>query len=274
MKLLEKFIKGKAFDENLCEDGFYFSEDFVVVVDGATSKSKRNFDGKSSGKVATEIALESVKKFKFDICARQAVDIITNEIAIFYKKRGVFEEFDKNQLERASASIVIYSCHRKEIWMVGDCQALVDSEQISNNKKIDDILANARACFVEALLANGDSVEDLLKNDLGRKFISPMLEKQSIFQNNNKNLEYSYWVIDGFEVLDEGIKIIPVPVAKNIVLATDGYPKIFNNLEETEEYLRQMIEKDPLCCNLNKGTKGVDFGNCSYDDRVYLSFEG
>jgi glycerophosphoryl diester phosphodiesterase len=57
-----------------------------------------------------------------------------------------------------------------------------------------------------------------------------------------------------------------------IILASDGYPELFDTLEETERYLFQMLTKDPLCIHELRGTKGVRPGNQSFDDRSYISF--
>ena len=45
MEILEKFIFGKKQDK--CEDGYFINDDFIVVVDGVTSKGKKLWDGKT-----------------------------------------------------------------------------------------------------------------------------------------------------------------------------------------------------------------------------------
>jgi hypothetical protein len=47
---------------------------------------------------------------------------------------------------------------------------------------------------------------------------------------------------------------------------------IVSVLAETEKYLFNLLDKDPLCIHELRGTKGVINGNQSFDDRSYISF--
>jgi glycerophosphoryl diester phosphodiesterase len=57
-----------------------------------------------------------------------------------------------------------------------------------------------------------------------------------------------------------------------VILASDGYPELFDTLQETEEHLQKIIQEDPLCYKLQSLTKAVYPGQCSYDDRSYIRF--
>ena len=63
-----------------------------------------------------------------------------------------------------------------------------------------------------------------------------------------------------------------IPEFSEVVLASDGYPKLFGTLEESEHYLQKVLAEDPLCISLNKQTKGLMVGNNSYDDRTFVRF--
>jgi glycerophosphoryl diester phosphodiesterase len=67
-----------------------------------------------------------------------------------------------------------------------------------------------------------------------------------------------------------GIKTIDVSRAREIVLATDGYPFLKPTLAESEAALRELLRKDPMLVTLYQATKGIMQGNCSFDDRAYL----
>ncbi len=58
-----------------------------------------------------------------------------------------------------------------------------------------------------------------------------------------------------------------------IVLASDGYPKLKSTLKESEEELAKIIEIDPLCYKTYFSTKGLKKGNFSFDDRTYIRFK-
>lgn len=268
MKIIEEFIQGKNKDEKLCEDGIFISEDFLAVIDGATAKSDREDDGKKSGRIAMEVIKKSLASLSANVTAYNAIKSISMDVSKICESYGIL-----NNLERPTASIVVYSCCRQEIWMLGDCQVLADNKLIKNDKLIDALLAEVRSCYLYSEILNGVSIKDLMIKDTGREFILPMLKKQSTFQNSKEDNEYVYGVIDGMEVLEKFIKIIDVSKIKQIVLASDGYPQIFATLKQSEDYLSDIIKKDPLCFIINKSTKGIIKDNLSFDDRAYISFQ-
>lgn len=268
MHIVEEFVQGKNKDEKFCEDGIFISSDFLAVIDGATAKSESEYDGKKSGRIAMEVIKKSLAVLPKDITAYEAIKIISDDISKICTSYGIV-----NNLERPTASIVIYSHYRQEIWVLGDCQVMIDGEIVKNDKKIDSLLSEVRSCYLYSEILNGVSINELMIKDTGREFILPMLKRQWIFQNSKEDNEYAYGVVDGLEVLEKFIKIIDVSKAKQIVLASDGYPQLFSTLKETESYLNYVIQKDPLCFITNKSTKGIMKDNLSFDDRAYLNFK-
>jgi glycerophosphoryl diester phosphodiesterase len=83
---------------------------------------------------------------------------------------------------------------------------------------------------------------------------------------------FGYSVFDGMGINKNLIKIYTVKAGDHVVLASDGYPKLFDTLKESEEYLKWVLEIDPLSIKENKQTKMIKKGNISFDDRSYLSF--
>ena len=272
MKILEQFIEGKKQDEELCEDGIFVSDDFISIIDGATTKGNMKIDDKTPGRTAMEVIKISLGKAPKDISASDMIKQIFNDLTEFYKQHSIYEQVRDNPSERPTASISIYSCHHKEIWFVGDCQAFVDGVHINNEKNIDIVLSEARAAYIQTEIDSGVSVDSLMQHDTGREFIFPMLKRQGMFQNNKNKSEYSYDVIDGFNVENCEVQVVSAYNAKNIVLASDGYPKVFDTLSVSEEYLEKILKEDPLCFKLYKSTKGIEKGNTSFDDRSYISF--
>jgi hypothetical protein len=55
-----------------------------------------------------------------------------------------------------------------------------------------------------------------------------------------------------------------------LILSSDGYPRLFDTLLETEDYLKQCLIEDPLCYKTIISTKGIKEGQSSFDDRCYL----
>lgn len=266
----ESFLKGKKNPETN-EDGIIITPYFAAVIDGATSKSDFSLDGKTSGRLAMELVLEAIRDFPKDIDAEEAIRRITEKIDSFYVKHNLLDELREQSSKRFTANGVIYSHVRGEVWQIGDCQCIIGNLYSSNGKEIDAIMANARAVVNEVALLDGNAMRDLEEHDPGRDFIYPFLHAQAILQNNsNKSQRYSFPVFDGFPVNMEQVNIFPINKHKEIILASDGYPHLFSTLKESECYLMNILENDPMCMRLYKSTKGLKRGNCSFDDRAYL----
>lgn len=171
--------------------------------------------------------------------------------------------------ERLCASAIIYSRLRREIWMVGDCQCMIGGEYFDNPKPYELPLAEMRVKKVRELLAQGVSQHDLLQpHDPAREVMIPtMLE---VMQNQN----LAYAVIDGFKIPEDKVRIIPLNFQPwEIVMASDGYPKLADTLEETETLLDYQRKTDPLNIGTFKATKAFVEGNNSFDDRSYIRFQ-
>jgi glycerophosphoryl diester phosphodiesterase len=273
MKIVEQFIQSRTPNAEDCEDGIFVNNHFVAVVDGATSKSGTKWNGKKSGKIAVELILSRLGELSADSGASLAMSELNKAIADWCKEKGVYEQLRDNPIERCVASVVIFSRAKNQIWFVGDCQALVDGDLFTNNKLIDDITSSTRALFIESALLEGKTIADLQEHDSGRDFIFPLLEKQNLFQNIKKDSEFKYEVLDGFFEDASTIKIIDVPKdAKEIVLASDGYPVLASTLAESESVLKEILAEDPLLFRRYKSTKGLQTGSLSYDDRSYIRF--
>ena len=98
----------------------------------------------------------------------------------------------------------------------------------------------------------------------------PFLKKQSIFAN--KDGYFGYAVIDGTDINEMLIKAYSLTKGDRVVLASDGYPKLFPTLRGSEDYLAKVLKSDPLAINENKQTKMKSKESISFDDRSYLSF--
>lgn len=283
MHIIEEFIEGKHPDQSRCEDMIYKGERFIAVVDGATSKDKRTFDGKTSGRVAAEIvcqALSDIERVRselntpFDIC-----DNIRKAFVPFYAKHDI--DYINEPTKRAIASVVIYDSRNRKLFFVGDCQAqlvLVGEDApltLTNEKEIDYITSRARSLYIETLIKSGQATEEaLIEQDLGREFIEPLLKHQMVFQNTEGL--YAYECFDGTPVPLNRIKIVDLDKVSNldkIILASDGYPIVRQTLEATERELHGLLKEDPLCYKKNFGAKGLVKGNYSFDDRSYISFK-
>ena len=271
MNIEERFVCGKKNDSSLCEDSVVVTDNFAAVIDGSTSKGTVKYMDKSTGRAASEYIAHYIEHIlDEDADIRAFADGATAVIHNAYISAGVADMVHEKAENRMTASTVVYSRKRKEIWMIGDCQCLVDNVLHTNGKKIDDVLAFMRAAVIALAQKRGASVSDILKHDVGREAIMPFLREQCAFQNDAQAGEFGYGVIDGFEIPERFLKVIDVSDARSIVLASDGYPKLMPTLAESECELNRLIAEEPLMTGKFKATKGLTAGQCSFDDRSYL----
>ena len=262
MEIFEQFIKGKNKNQSLCEDMLFVSDDFIAVIDGVTAKTDILFDGKTGGKAAAEKICEAISSFSKDVNIKEAVESLSRSVKSLYNK--------DTPSGSAAASVIIYSNFHKEIWSVGDCQCYVNDVFYSHEKEIDSIVSDMRALVLEMSRREGASDEDLSQKDVGREFILPVIKKQQMFANAGG--KFSYGVINGSEVLSRDTVIHKVNAGDEIVLASDGYPKLMRTLEESEFLLREEIKNNPMCDKNFRSTKGVQKDLLSFDDRTYIRF--
>jgi len=276
MEIIEKFRISKTGKLEDCEDFINFNEHFVIVVDGTTSKSDLKWDGKESGLVAAKLISNSINDFAFDITKEDAVEKMTLIIERFYRQNRILITMKSNPQNRISCSVIIFSKYQQQIWMIGDCQCLIDGKLHNNEKKIDKILSEFRRIYIEMELMDGKTIKDLQTNDTGREAIFPFLKKQGILSDKRKKrlMEYKYAVIDGFSINPKKTKIIKIKRnTREIIFASDGYPELKSTLEQSERILKKILKRDPLLFKEYKSTKGLVPGNASFDDRCYIRFK-
>ena len=253
MTITEQFICGKHTAAD-CEDGIVITNDFAAVIDGSTSKTPKRLDpSMKNGRFAMLLISEYIKQMPAGYTMNDFCRGITLRITEEYAKRGIAEDMAKHPEERLTASAIIYSNSRKEVWMVGDCQAIIDGEYYDNSKPYEQEIAMQRATFIK----NGMSPKE------ARRAIEPQLIKAMLEGQNRQ-----YAVIDGTPIYIPGTRI--VTASHCVVLASDGYPTLLPTLHESEEALAQHLTDDPQNITDFIATKGLVEGNVSFDDRAYI----
>ncbi|MFG3097538.1 hypothetical protein [Streptomyces sp. NPDC048202] len=265
MRLIEQALTSKTGNSEDCEDTLVFTSDFAAVIDGVTDKAGRLFSGMTGGRFVAQVLARTISGLPSDTTCKEAVLTMTQTIA------GHLPD-DLPISERPGAVATIYSARRREVWQIGDTGYWYEGlSPVRAPKHVDEITVAMRTAVVRAELLNGRESHELLADDVGRAAILPLLRRQSVFANNPAADDLAYAVIDGRDVPMSLIEVIPVPESiRVLVLASDGYPRIFPTLQETEASLRQLLIQDPLCIGPLAGTKGVRPGNVGYDDRAYL----
>ena len=273
MKIIESNIIGKKSQE-ACEDGLVMTDDFIAVIDGSTSKTPKHLSpDMKNGRYAMMLISEYIQQeMKADATVDEFCEGIT---AYIYNKvylpMGIEEQLRLHPEERLTASAVVYSNHRKEVWMVGDCQAIINRKLYDNSKPYEQEIAARRVALIQQGMTPAEA----------RKSIEPLLI-EAMLGGQNK----CYAVIDGFPIYREGVRVVSLEEesstissfsecntpSQEIVLASDGYPFLKPTLAESEAALEHLIAHDPQCIHDFIATKGLVAGNKSFDDRTYIRF--
>lgn len=288
MKIIESSIIGKKSQE-ACEDGMVVTDDFIAVIDGSTSKTPKHLNpDMKNGRYAMMLISEYIREeLKADASADEFCQGVTAYIYNkVYEKLGVEERLKEHPEERLTASAILYSRTRNEVWMVGDCQAIIGGKLYENGKPYEEKIARKRVELIEQGLSPAEA----------RKQIEPLLIKAMLSGQNQ-----TYTVIDGFPIYREGVKVVSVSdscsvqdsvpasdsvpcsdsvsasgtipsSSSEIVLASDGYPFLKPTLAASEAALAEQIANDPQNIHSFIATKGIVEGNKSFDDRTYIRF--
>lgn len=288
MKIIESSIIGKKSPE-ACEDGMVVTDDFIAVIDGSTSKTPKHLNpDMKNGRYAMMLISEYIRE---ELKADASVDEFCQGVTAYiynkvYEKLGVEERLKEHPEERLTASAILYSRTKNEVWMVGDCQAIIAGKLYENGKPYEEKIARKRVELIEQGLSPAEA----------RKQIEPLLIEAMLSGQNQ-----TYTVIDGFPIYREGVKVVSVsdscsvqdsvPVSDSvpcsdsvsasgtipsssseIVLASDGYPFLKPTLAASEAALAEQIANDPQNIHSFIATKGIVEGNKSFDDRTYIRF--
>ena len=148
MNIVETFIKGKR-DAAHCEDGIVLTPHYAAVIDGSTSKTPFCLSPTMrNGRYAMTLISEYIGAMPHDATCGDFCKGITQVIADEYRRAGVHDRMEAHPEERLCASAIVYSDVRHEVWMLGDCQAIVDGTFYDNAKPYEQDIARRRAALI------------------------------------------------------------------------------------------------------------------------------
>jgi glycerophosphoryl diester phosphodiesterase len=271
MQIIEQSIIPKN-PTKKSEDGIVVTADYVAVIDGSTSKTDRRYSCyRSNGRYAMELIAAYLRRAPKNLSCHQFCIGATKQLRSRYSSirarlhGGGLNRLAEHPEERLTASAIIFSRMRREIWMIGDCQCYIGDQYYDNPKPSEEILASQRA---EIIKSSPQPWDHFRQHDTAREAIIPHMLVTMQFQNK------TYSVIDGFPIPEQYVRIITLDFQPwEIVLASDGYPWLCKTLAESEERLRWQKENDPLNIGEFKATKAFMQGQDSFDDRAYIRFK-
>ncbi len=267
MRVVESLCVGKGPDPAACEDALLVTPDFVVVCDGVTAKVPGTVAGMSRGRYAAQLVVEVVSALPTGAALGDFLTAVRERFAAAYAADGSVGI--PEVVRRIQTCAAVLSVARREVWVVGDCQVLVDGREVVDTRiALESVTAAARGLFLEAALVRGAAEADLLADDPSQVHLRPFVACGVEFGNREHPLGFG--VLDGTEVPLSLIPVIDVSAATEVVLATDGYPTLLPTLAASEAALARTLADDPLCIRTNPATKGLVAGQTSFDDRTYV----
>lgn len=241
-----------------------FSDNYIAMIDGATSKTLHDVKGMTGGSFVAKVIQECLPRMPGALDGAELVEAITQKVD------ALLPDIAWKQ-ERPNAVAAILSLQSMSITTVGDIGVMINGHGAFHEKEIDQVMSRARSAYSQAIIAeHPHRLEQLRSSDPGREFIFPLLSSQHVFQNNAESA-YGYGCIDGTSVPMKFIEVANISSGDEVVLATDGYPALCQSLGEAEAYLSQSLKEDPMRIGAAMGTKGFNSATqASFDDRSYL----
>lgn len=265
--LMESAVYARRDDGPASEDVIADGDDFFVLADGATDKSGIDFDGRTGGLVVAEIVCRVVAAAS----SGTKTSVLVERINAEYQSALAPWLARIDPVDRPSASFVALDKRIGAVVRVGDTTWRTRDCMHRGAKRIDQITADARACLIRCLLAEGRDQDELRTDDPGRGMILPLLRHQAVLRNDpSKSNDLAFGAIDGRPVPEHFVEAWTlVSDVTEVVLASDGYPSVEMTLAASERLLAEDIETDPLHIGAHRGTKAVVPGGTAFDDRAY-----
>lgn len=270
MEVIEQITVGRLGNPELCEDVIFVSSDFAAVFDGVPDRSGNLWRGMKGGRFAALLLAEALlSELTADATAVECFNLLTERLgqAISAQRPEGFAA------DAPAATALIYSAARREVWRVGDGLFAVDGVTTAKPMLIDEVMTQFRIAYIESLLAGGMSAAEVAEQDQEAVWqaLLPVLAQQHHFANNPLAGRFAYGVVNGSVIPPVFIDCVRLDEnAKELVIASDGYPRLFKTADETEAFLAEVNEQDPLRIGRYPHLRAKRPEWSSVDDRAYL----
>lgn len=243
LSVIEHLVRSKIGDPDRGDDRILVGDDIVAVIDGVSRRPGDTFDGAVAADIVAEVLASSSGATLGDVVStitRRIADISCGSVA----PGAVF------------AAVV---ASRREVWRVGDPNVRIDGVTFGGATAPDAVSTTARA-FLETTRCGDPSAIAIELSGAQRKLA-------------NRLTVGGYAVLDGTTVPSDFLEVWALDNREHrIVLTTDGYGTVFDDLDRTEARRVYDRERDPLgvLANLHYG-KDLLAGAEAFDDRGFVS---
>lgn len=163
------------------------------------------------------------------------------------------------------ASLALYNAVRREVWLVGECQARVDGVQHGQTSLSRTMRQQARRAAIRQIQAEGATDTELLLLPPAPTFegLAPAL--------NATMTALAIGAVNGTKIPPWLVTVLEVPPdVEEVVLATRGYPYVGPTLQDSEVVLRDLMQADPMGIDQVLTDDGWRLGTTGFADRTYL----
>ena len=270
LKPIESSCISKVGEEMGNHDALVINGNYIAVFDAAQARGWRAWDGWPAGVFARKIMVSTLENLVGDLEAEEVVR--TLEETLQKETARCMEKMEDSQVYAYPQSrVLIYSAAKHEIWRLGDSPFCIDGELHYQRSEAYELAAEKRAEVMERFLANDRSdLRDLINTDYGRSSAMDIIVEEERRVDGVEILSGRADV--DMDVLLSHLEIYPVATDSEVILASDGYPRILPTLAESEDWLAAERARDPLFIHDYKSLCGAMDEHTGYDDRTYVRF--
>lgn len=257
MRVVSAFSCGKGGSPNL--DRLVATDAWVAVIDGVTPKS----EDMTGAVAATELLVDDLA------AAVEAADPLLDPYDLVDRLAEVTAGHQGRH--RPCAAGAVFSLAARRVVLVTDTWVSVDGEARFYGHRYEELVSGIRRAITERELAAGRSMAELRRDDPGRQAIADLLAREAELMNVDAYGDYFYAAWTGQPIPRQLLTAVDVPPdARELVLATDGYPVLEPTWEASEAALRRELAADPLRIGPHGGPKAHAPGAESFDDRTFV----
>lgn len=270
LKPIEYRTVSKTGDERGNHDGLVINDNFIAVVDAYQARGYRGWNGRPAGIFAKEIICKKLGEIDADAEAADVYRTLGQELQA--RTAEAIEAMSDSQVYAyPMARVLVYSAARRQIWRLGDSPFVVDGELNFTRSEAMEAMIAQRCEVTEKFLANDRTdLKDMVNNDYGRTSIMEQLVEEERRVDGVECLSGRPDV--DYDVLLGNVEVFQLEPGQEVILASDGYPRLLGTIEDSEEWLAAERARDPLFVHDYKSIRTAKDEEAGYDDRTYVRF--
>ena len=270
LKAIESTTKSKTGDERGNHDGLVVNGSYIAVIDAYQARGYRGWNGKPAGIFAKDIICSTLENLVGGAEAQEVFRTLEEKLQEETAK-AMAEMKDSQVYAYPMARVLVYSADKRQIWRLGDSPFVVDGELNFEQSDAIKAMIAKRAEVTEKFLANDRTdLKDLVNNDYGRTSIMEDLVAEERRVDGVECLSGRADV--DMDVLLSNVEVFQLEPDQEVILASDGYPRLLPTLDECEDWLAAERARDPLFIHDYQAIRTAKDEEANYDDRTYVRF--